>query len=96
MIWVRTLASCGRVRAHGEEVEPEPEDEDQHDPRNELGDDREREPADRDDTVDGAGRVERRDDAAEDRERHDEDEGEHGELERVAERGPDSSLTGTP
>ena len=86
--------ACARRRLRGrrEHVEPEPEDEDSHHRPDELGDGRGRETADGDGPVGRPPFVERGQDAAEDPERHDDQEGKQGELGRVPERRADHLL----
>ena len=65
------------------------EDQDQDDAGDELGHDGRRQAADGDDPVDRLARVQRRDHAAQDAERHDDDERQERELERLRHGGRD-------
>ena len=77
------------LRRHRQPAEPDREDEDEHDPRHEVRHRGDREAERRDPLVGRPPVAEPGDHAAEDRERHEDHEGDERELERVLERGPE-------
>jgi len=85
-----------RLGSDGQEVEAECEHDDEDDRPHELRDDGGRQPAHRDEAVAQASFLQRGDDSAEDPERHDEQEGQEGELGGLLERGADDVAYGPP
>ena len=81
---------------HRQPLEPDREDQDQDDPRHELGHGQGRLPDDRDRPVERLAELQRGEHAADDAQRHDDDEREHRELQRPPQRAPSGSGRSAP